>query len=62
MKYKDELIRAMEWLGEKPNTIFTGQAIAAGPGGTTFDSSVYGTEDVASFGGFTGLYFDVTVN
>ena len=28
MKYKDELIRAMEWLGEKPNTIFTGQAIA----------------------------------
>ena len=41
---------------------FTGQAIAAGPGGTTFDSSVYGTEDVASFGGFTGLYFDITVN
>ena len=41
---------------------FTGQAVAAGPGGTTFDSSVYGTEDVASFGGFTGLYFDVTVN
>ena len=28
MKYRDELIRAMEWLGEKPNTIFTGQAIA----------------------------------
>ena len=28
MKYKDELIRAMEWLGEKSNTIFTGQAIA----------------------------------
>jgi hypothetical protein len=32
------------------------------PGGATFDSTVYGTEDVASFGGFTGLYFDVTVN
>jgi len=28
MKYRDELIRAMEWLGEKPNTVFTGQAIA----------------------------------
>ena len=28
MKYRDELVRAMEWLGEKPNTIFTGQAIA----------------------------------
>jgi hypothetical protein len=41
---------------------FTGQPIPAGPGGTTFDSSVYGIEDVASFGGFTGLYFDVTVN
>jgi hypothetical protein len=28
MKYKDELVRAMEWLGEKSNTVFTGQAIA----------------------------------
>ena len=28
MKYRDELIRAMGWLGEKPNTVFTGQAIA----------------------------------
>ena len=28
MKYKDELIRTMEWLGKKPNTVFTGQAIA----------------------------------
>ena len=28
MKYKDELVRAMEWLGQKSNTIFTGQAIA----------------------------------
>jgi len=27
MKYKDELIRAMEWLSTKPNTVFTGQAI-----------------------------------
>lgn len=28
MKYRDELIRAMEWLGQKPDTLFTGQAIA----------------------------------
>ncbi len=26
MKYKDELIRSMEWLGEKDNTLFLGQA------------------------------------
>jgi hypothetical protein len=37
-------------------------AVAAGTGGTTFDSATYGTQDVAGFGGFTGLYFDVTVN
>jgi hypothetical protein len=41
---------------------FTGQGVAAGSGGTTFDSATYGTADVAGFGGFTGLYFDVTVN
>jgi len=28
MKYKDELIRAMNWLGEKDDTIFIGQAVA----------------------------------
>ena len=28
MKYKDELIRAMKWLGEKDNTLFLGQATA----------------------------------
>ena len=27
MKYKDELIRAMEWLATKPDTVFMGQAI-----------------------------------
>jgi len=27
MKYREELIKAMEWLAEKPNTIFIGQAI-----------------------------------
>lgn len=27
MKYFDELKRSMEWLGEKPNTMFLGQAV-----------------------------------
>jgi len=39
----------------------TGGALGAGPGPNSFDSTVYGTADVASFGGYTGLYFDVTV-
>jgi len=43
-------------------SFFTGQGVAAGPGGTTFTSTTYGTADVASYGGYTGLYFDVTVN
>lgn len=41
---------------------FTSQAVAAGSGGTTFTSTTWGTEDVAAYGGFTGLYFLVTVN
>ena len=41
---------------------FTAQAVAAGSGGTTFDSAGFSTGDVASYGGFTGLYFEVTVN
>ena len=28
MKYKDELIRSMEWLGNRENTLFLGQATA----------------------------------
>tara|TARA_R110000782_G_scaffold148688_1_gene241415 strand:- start:434 stop:970 length:537 start_codon:yes stop_codon:yes gene_type:complete len=28
MKYKDELVRAMKWLGEKEDTVFLGQACA----------------------------------
>ncbi len=28
MKYKDELIRSMEWLGEKEDTIFLGQSVS----------------------------------
>jgi hypothetical protein len=44
------------------NSKFTGQAIAAGVGGTTFNYNTYSDEDVASFGGFEGLYFDVTVS
>ena len=27
MKYKDELIRSMEWLGSKDDTIFMGQSV-----------------------------------
>lgn len=27
MKYKEQLIKSMEWLAEKPDTVFTGQAI-----------------------------------
>jgi hypothetical protein len=41
---------------------FTGQGVAAGSGGTTFTSTTFGTADVASYLGLTGLYFDVTVN
>jgi len=37
-------------------------SLPAGPGQTTFDSATSGTADVAVFGGFTGLYFEVTVN
>ena len=40
----------------------TGGTVPAGPTGASFDSTVYGTADVAAFGGYTGLYFDVTVN
>jgi len=36
--------------------------VNAGPGGTTFTSTGSGTEDVAAYLGFTGLYFAVTVN
>ena len=28
MKYKDELIRSMEWLAEKEDTTFIGQSVA----------------------------------
>ena len=28
MKYKDELIRSMEWLGKKEDTIFLGQSVS----------------------------------
>ena len=39
----------------------TGGTVSTAPGGSMFDSITYGTEDVAAFGGFTGLYFDITV-
>jgi len=44
------------------NAKVTGGIVPAGPGGATFDSTTYGTEDVAIYGGYTGLYFLVTVN
>jgi hypothetical protein len=40
----------------------SGGSIPSGAGGATFDSATYGTEDVVSYGGYIGLYFDVTVN
>jgi hypothetical protein len=40
----------------------SGGSVPSGPGGATFDSTTYGTANVASYGGFTGLYFEVTVN
>lgn len=43
------------------NNKFINQAVAGGPGGTTFDSNTYGTEDVAPYSGYTGLYFTITL-
>jgi len=40
----------------------SGGSIPSGPSGTTFTSTTYGTADVASYGGYTGLYFEVTVS
>ena len=39
----------------------TGGTVSTAPGGTTFDSATYGTEDVATYLSLTGLYFEVTV-
>ena len=39
----------------------TGGTVSPAPGGTTFDSATYGTEDVATYLSLTGLYFEVTV-
>lgn len=38
MKYFDEIKRAMEWLGEKPNTFFLGQAV--GYDGTAMTNTI----------------------
>ena len=40
----------------------TGGTLPSGTGQTTFDSATYGTQDVATYLGFTGLYFEVIVN
>jgi len=42
-------------------TKVTGGTVSTAPGGTTFDSATYGTEDVATYLSLTGLYFEVTV-
>ena len=42
-------------------TKVTGGTVSTAPGGTTFDSATYGTEDVATYLSLTGLYFTVTV-
>ena len=39
----------------------TGGTLPSGTGQTTFDSATYGTQDVATYLGLTGLYFEVTV-
>ena len=38
MKYFDEIKRAMEWLGEKPDTFFLGQAV--GYDGTAMTNTI----------------------
>lgn len=39
----------------------TGGTLPSGTGQTTFDSATYGTQDVATYLGLTGLYFGITV-
>ena len=39
----------------------TGGTVVTTPGGSTFDSGTYGTQDVATYLSLTGLYFEVTV-
>ena len=43
MKYKEELNRAMEWLGKKPDTLFLGQAV--GYDGTAMTNTIKGVSD-----------------
>jgi hypothetical protein len=40
----------------------TGGTLSAGPTPNTFNSTTYGTADVTSYSGYTGLYFTVTIN
>jgi hypothetical protein len=44
------------------NNFVNGGAVPAGPTGASFDSLGFGTADVAAYGAYTGLTFDVTVN
>jgi pyruvate/2-oxoglutarate/acetoin dehydrogenase E1 component len=47
MKYFDELKRAMEWLGEKPDTFFIGQAV--GYDGTAMTNTIREVPDEKKF-------------
>ena len=47
MKYFDELKRAMTWLGEKPDTIFLGQAVAVP--GTAISNTFNGYHPISIF-------------
>jgi hypothetical protein len=40
----------------------TGGTLVAGPTPNIFNSTTYGTADVTSYSGYTGLYFTVTIN
>jgi hypothetical protein len=44
------------------NNFVNGGAVPAGLTGASFDSLGFGTADVAAYGAYTGLTFDVTVN
>jgi len=44
------------------NSKVTSGSVPAGSGGATFDSGIYGTENVTTYLSLTGLYFEITVS
>ena len=40
---------------------FSTQGVSGGPGGTTFDWTVWSAESVAAYNGYVGLWFEVTL-